>query len=133
MPKLEQFLPTIAVPPTLCGAVLSRIRHAEIRGLYWRISFSFIGLIASIGMIALSWSALWSELVGSSFIDLLRLAFSDSDIVFANLGSSINGLLESFPVLPVLLSLILLFCLLASVAFLLTLLKVRRVPSPHFA
>jgi hypothetical protein len=132
MPILQQVLPAIEVPVGLNDVVLGRIREAEIRGLYWRILLSFVGLMMSVATIILSWSAVWSEVVGSSFFGLIKMAFTDSDIFFANLGAGVSGLLESFPVLPVLLLLIALFCLIAVLGFSQTLYKVRRTPSPHF-
>ena len=133
VPILQQRLPMINVPVGLDVAVLERIREAEVRGLRWRIAMSFAGFLVSISTIILSWGALWSELAGSSFLSLIRLGFSDSDIVFANLGSSINGLLESFPVMPALLGLVTLFCLVAVVGLLQTLHKVRHTSKLHLA
>ncbi|MFZ2804396.1 MAG: hypothetical protein WA001_04180 [Patescibacteria group bacterium] len=121
-------------PPTgLAEIVVTRVRQAEIRALHWRIAASFTGLLASVGTIILSWNGLWAELAGSSFINLIHLAFTDSDVMFANFGSSLNGLLESFPVMPVLLGLMTLFCLIASIGFLQALRRVRHSTALHLA
>lgn len=118
---------SVETPVGLAESVLMHVREAEIRALHVRIVLSFIGLLASVGAIIFSWSSLLAELAGSSFFNFVRLGFTDGDVLFANIGSIANGMLESFPVLTVLLGLVMLFCLIAFIALLQSLRKITHL------
>ena len=111
MNHLMSHLSEPQVPQGLLSRILQAIDNARIR----RLRFGLVSLsgaaLTSIGLIVWSRAALLTEVGTSSFGEFVRLALTDPDIVFQNLGSYLNGLLENLPLESLLLGLTAVFML----------------------
>lgn len=90
-------LPPIEPPSHLFEQVLNTIESARVRALYGRMAFVFSALALTIGYAWTHLGDLLVEISTSSFVEFLRLSFSDPDIVLANTKDVALGLLESLP------------------------------------
>ncbi len=63
------------------------------------------GFFICLAYAAANASAIWAELQTSSFFSMLRLSFSDSDVLFKHSRDLFFALLESFPLISVILAL----------------------------
>ncbi|MBU1907519.1 hypothetical protein KKF59_00095 [Patescibacteria group bacterium] len=107
--QIFKHLPPLEPPPDLLQKVLARIHTVRMRRLYAQLSAAAAGTILSLSYIAFSWSAFASQIQESSFLAMLKLLWSDPDIVFSNLTNIVLGLLESIPLDSVILALIVCF------------------------
>lgn len=113
---LLKLLPQPDAPQGLFERVLGAIRTAEIRDIRNRFVASLVGLLAIIGYAAASWSAIWTEIGSSSFVEMLKLAASDPDIVIGNMKELLLGLLETLPLGSITLALIGIFSVVGAIA-----------------
>ena len=102
------------LPPTeLLPRILTRVEELQLRRWYIRLAalLTVTGTMAT--YLVLRWTIISQELQASSFLQLLRVAFSDPDVVFANTTDFMLGLLESLPVAPVFFALLGVFLVLS--------------------
>jgi len=95
--RLLSQLPAPEIPVGLEDRILARVRREGLRGLYARLTFSAAGCAAGFAYLAFEGRNVLAAIRQSAASDILRLAFTDPDIVFGNLQDSFLGLIESFP------------------------------------
>lgn len=115
-----------AAPPELQAKVITAIKRSLMRQIWIELGLSLVTLIAFMSYLSLIWASLQTELQESPLIPLMRLAWSDPDIIFANLGSSLNGVIESIPLSELLLSLLFLLLVTCTIGFFLRLREARN-------
>lgn len=124
-------LPEDAAPKDLSDRVLDTLWHTRFRRIRGWMVFAFLALVAIIVYAITQWTLVWYEVAGSSFVEFLRLAVSDPDIIFANTKEYIFGLLEALPLGTLLIVFSSAFCLLGLAVLLSALRHLRRAPHPH--
>jgi hypothetical protein len=123
---LFERVPEPAVPTGLLERVLLAIQQAQIRRIQQRIILAFAGIVASVGYALYYGNLLWNEWRASSFINLLRLAISDPDIVFGSSQEFMLGLIESLPAATIFFVLLAGFLLMGVSVLVIHLLQIRR-------
>ncbi|HWR00020.1 MAG TPA: hypothetical protein VN397_04220 [Candidatus Methylomirabilis sp.] len=126
-------LPFPETPPSLYERVMHAIDRARTSRLRARFALAVSGFVVSIGAAVASWSAVWTELRESSFVDFVRLAASDPDIVFMNAKDLLLGLAETIPLGTVLLVLLVAFCGVGVAAFADAWRDLRRTRFIHYS
>ncbi|MBU1032870.1 MAG: hypothetical protein ABII13_05260 [Patescibacteria group bacterium] len=90
-------LQQIEADPLLYKRIVNAINAARLRKIRTRLILALCGFMASAAYVVSSLSIFWQELRASSFFEYIRLATTDSDIVFANARNYFTGLLETIP------------------------------------
>lgn len=124
-------LPPVETPPSLFERVMRAIERVRARRLYARCAFASSALTLSIGYVAVSWSAMLAELSESSFIEFMRLVYSDPDIVLGNVKDLALGVVETLPYVSIVLTLVIAFSLVGIVALADSLRHLRRTRMIH--
>ena len=97
MPFLSYLAP-LDPPPHLLGQILNTIESVRMRTLYTRVALVVLGFALVTTYAVNDWVNLLAELSTSSFVDFLRLAISDPDVILGNMKDVLLGLLEALPV-----------------------------------
>lgn len=113
-------------PTQLQAQIFAAIKRSLLRQIWIELSLTLITLAAFVGYLSLVWTSLQNELQESSLVPLLRLAWSDPDIIFSNLGSSLSGFIESIPVSELFLGLLFLLLITCAIGFALRLREARN-------
>lgn len=130
MPLLSHLAP-LDPPPYLLGQILHTIESVRMRTLYTRVALVVLGFALVTTYIVNDWVNLWAELSTSSFVEFLRLAVSDPDVILTNIKDVLLGLLETLPV-DVLLTLLVSSTLAVSLIYLWQIMRDIRRPRPSF-
>lgn len=128
-PKLLSLLPSPETPAGLEDRIIARIRRASLRGLYARLTFSVAGCAAGIAYLAFESRNLVMAIQQSAAFGILRLAYTDSDIVFANLQDMLLGLVENIPFGAIALGAGLVFSVICAVEFALAVRHAKHRPT----
>ncbi len=83
--------------------------EVQLRALRRRVWGFAVGLLGIVAVIFGFWNLLAQELAQSSFMEYLRIFWSDRDMVMANWNDAASSLLESLPVANLIIWLILSF------------------------
>lgn len=123
---LKECLSEPTEPDDLQARIMARIQRSIVRRVWTEIVLSLTATVGLLSYLFFSRSTLWLEIEESSFLQLVRLAISDPDIVFSNAQEAGWSLIESIPLESVLFSLI--FVLFASccLGFFLRLREIRH-------
>lgn len=98
-------------PDDLHARLMARIQRWMLRRLWIKTSLTLTATVGIVGYIFVSRAAIRLELEGSSFLQLVRLAISDPDIIFSNTREAGWSLMESIPFQSVVFTLVVaLFC-----------------------
>jgi len=109
--------------------ILSHISREECRRARIYVGASAAAILLSIAGIVASVQYMLQAMRLSSSYEYLSLLLSDADIIFANWQAYTLSLLESIPLLPILLSLVACFTLLVAIRTLANNLRTGLVPS----
>lgn len=107
----------IDIPPTILERTLAAIRRTRERQARNRVWLALVSCALSLMYAAFNWSAWIEELKASSFVELIRLTVSDPDIILSHLKDFSLSLLEALPLGSMLLGLVIIFLIVALVAF----------------
>lgn len=124
-------LPPVGAPPNLFERVMRAIKRARTRRLRVRFALASSGLGISLAYAVVSWSAVWIELRESSSFEFFRLVVSDPDVVLSHMKDLALGVAETLPFAMIILTLVIVFCLIGSVAIADALRHVRRSRPIH--
>ncbi len=117
------------VPIGLEDRILARVRTAVRRGLIIRLASALAGCTAGLAYLALESRALLAAIQQSAAVGILRLAFSDPDIVLGNLQDAALGLVENIPFGAIAFFCALAFAAVCAVELGLALFRQRRRPT----
>lgn len=109
--------------------ILTHISREECRRARIYVLASAAAILLSVAGIAVSVQYMLQAMRLSSSYEYLSLLLSDADIVFANWQAFTLSLLESIPLLPVLMSLVAAFALLVAIRTFANNLRTGLVPS----
>lgn len=129
--QLLSHLPPTEVPANLFGRIVQAIAMAELRKRRNRFFLTVTGFASILVYTAFNWSALLTEIMTSSFAEIVRLAISDPDIAAANAHQFLSGLVETLPLGSILLGLTASFSLIAMAAMAKSFLHTRDGRAPH--
>ncbi len=113
-------------PSGLPSRIIQRIERSIVRrlcmeiGAVTAITLGFIGYLISV------WSTIWIELRESSLIEFGRLAWSDPDVIFSNIGETLWSIAEMLPMELILAGLFLVLCATCLAGFVLRLREVHH-------
>lgn len=127
-PYLLSSLPQKPLPPKLASQVIERINQTRLRALRLRAAFSLTSLLVVGGYMLTSWTQLIIDVRTSSFFEFLRLGISDPDLVIRSSQDFSLGLLESLPLEPMLISLLLGFSAIGAINVLQALRRSTKSP-----
>ncbi len=113
-------------PAHLQANISAQIQRATIHRIRLEAGIASLATLALAGYVTFFWSDVWLEIQESSFFQLIRLGFSDPDIVFANFQETAWSLIETVPIQSLVLGLGLVLCLTFVIGFLLRLREVRQ-------
>ncbi len=122
-------LPAPEIPDGLEDRILARVRRASMRGLYARLTLSVAGCAAGLAYAAVAGRTILAAIQQSAAVGLLRLAFTDPDIVFGNLQDSFLGLVENIPFGTIALGAGVVFSAICAVEFALALRHAKHRPT----
>ncbi len=115
-PYLLTHLAEPKLPTNLLQKILSALERAQLRQLRLRYSLMLSGFATSLGYVAWQWSTISQEISSSSFVEFVRLAISDPDIIASYGQDFFLGLLESLPTGTILVISLVIFFLCGAIA-----------------
>lgn len=110
-------LPSPNVPPHLFEKTCLAIKTAQKNRLKRLTTLLTTGFLLSLAYVTWNWSAFADEFASSSFFELIRLAFSDTDIALAHTHELFWGLLENIPLESLVLATLMCFLGLGAVTY----------------
>lgn len=122
-------LPKILPSPKLSGQILIRVALMQRRVLHIRLAFASFGVFASIVYTVTNWLFLFDEARWSSFIALLRILWTDFDVVWKFASEYCIALFEVIPIESVFITSVFIFCILSACFVVVRLKDIRRVIS----
>lgn len=124
-------MPDPELPVGLFERVSGAIQRAQLRRLFGRVVLAVLGFAVSLSYAIFEWTSFWQEASSSSFVEFLRLAVSDPDVVMVHVQDFAIGLLETLPISTIfMVSISAFFCIGAVIAFD-ALRHARRNPHTH--
>ena len=136
MPKpslLKQHFALPNPPPELEGRVFVELHRAILHRIYRQLALSLVATSALLGVMAVSWSDLMSELSASSFGQFVQLMFTDPDIFFAHVKDTLLALFDALPLETLILSLTLALFIGWSIQYSWRWMDARREPALRLA
>jgi hypothetical protein len=112
--KAFKAIKSIEPPAKLETAILCNIKKAQSARIRQKLVFSQAGLVASTMAIFYTLFAFGQTLLKSEFWSMVSLAFSDAGIVLANWHDFLYSVMETFPVLTLVIILLPIFALFIS-------------------
>lgn len=125
-------LPGPEAPVGLEGRILDKVRRAKRQGIIARLALSLAACAAGLAYMVVQVQGILGAIRQSALYGMLRLVWSDPDIVFGNFQDAAFGLVENIPFGAIALVAGLVFSAICALEFGLAWRHLRRPPRATF-